>query len=1057
MSSRVLLLGTPHLWNGAERFELVGGKLTALLSFLAYSDTTVSRSSLLTLLWHDQKEARVRANLRQLLLLAKRLPYAADLAVTETHLEWQGSSDVRDFRRHFVRREWPDVIRLYNGDLLSGFSGSPTAEFDLWLEDARRELALQHRHAIFALGRELTRTQKASRAADVYRRLVRADILDEEALRAYLQALSVSGQNHLAQAAYTEFLHLLDREVGGEPERATLDVAEELRLTENLQASDRVTLTETAPADASRDLALAEERRRRPDRRRHQAALPERLVGLIGRSRAHFFRGREGELQRLRQALRASSVGLVQLCGHGGIGKTALATKFLLDLAAEDPAVSPVDALVYVSLRESGGRLSEGIINLLSRTLTSDLAAELRNLWGSAHSFPNKLEAVLGSVLRRHPTVIFFDDFEAVLTDSGTFRDEHEELRMFIEICLEHSAPVFLVLASRKRVVFSAETEGRLSARRLELYLTEGLAAQEAVGLLRDLDGDGRLGVQGAEQAVLDDIVRRCHGVPRLLETLIGTLKQRRTMTLGRFLETPGGLTSLIENPSRDRYERLPGEDKRIMQVLAVYDRGVPAGAVSALLPGVETESFLDRLVDNLLVNYDATAGLYSLHPSDQSYSYQMIVRDGGDARRSQLHAEAAGYFASLRKPDREVKGLADLWPQLQEFDQLVRAGRADEACRLLSHYSDCCLRPWGHASLVVRLHRQLQDNLTDGVTRALGLGNLSSAYAELGQYREALAAGEEALALYKEHDRFDKKVRLIGSLGVIYMQSGNLGRAHAYIQEGLQGSRALRDTRGELINLMNLTLYCQLKADFPAALRHANTALELAHTLAAADIRAQLLNSLGVIYTSMGLPRQALEPLSLAAKACEENLDRPLLATVHDSLGESYLATEQYDLAAKHFRRAADLAEEVGDLWLLGTVQKHTGTLRHRLGKARAALMQFRQALVRFRELGDEPEEGTVLNLMALVYQEQGDVDTASALRLASCHLLQQDGRPVFDNAVSGQQSERLGGQVNAFARKMALKGNLLLYHATGHDYSSHDIMSLDSLQRQLTNLDTR
>src|SRR2546422_225190 len=95
-------------------------------------------------------------------------------------------------------------------------------------------------------------------------------------------------------------------------------------------------------------------------------------------------------------------------------------------------------------------------------------------------------------------------------------------------------------------------------------------------------DADGRLGIRSASEPTLHEVARRCHGIPRTLETLVGTLRQRRTWTLARLWRDEAAVAQLTENPARELYESLSTDERLVIQILAVYDRPVPAAAVQS-------------------------------------------------------------------------------------------------------------------------------------------------------------------------------------------------------------------------------------------------------------------------------------------------------------------------------------------------------------------------------------------------------------------------------------------------------------------------------------------
>jgi hypothetical protein len=295
--------------------------------------------------------------------------------------------------------------------------------------------------------------------------------------------------------------------------------------------------------------AAADERRRELVR--------ERVVGPVPSAVVQHFKDRVPELRSLREQLANEHVRLVLVCGRGGMGKTALIAKLLHDLRVDftlrlDATTSSVDSIMYVALRQLEFRSPDKIVELISRTLEPDPAAELRSMWQEKTSLSDKLEFLFRRTLSARLCLIVLDNFEDVLDDDNHVRDEFADLRQFVEKCLEWDHGARVVATSRRTLVLSPELEGRIGERRVELPLDEGLPESDAVTLLRELDTDGRLGIKDAPDEMLRAVARRCYGIPRTIETLVGTLRQRRTLTLTRLLDDEAAFARLTEESDQE-------------------------------------------------------------------------------------------------------------------------------------------------------------------------------------------------------------------------------------------------------------------------------------------------------------------------------------------------------------------------------------------------------------------------------------------------------------------------------------------------------------------------
>lgn len=753
-----------------------------------------------------------------------------------------------------------------------------------------------------------------------------------------------------------------------------------------------VTLTQMLETFLKSQLTSEEEKRRlqaelehlraqqaAADQRRREL-LRERVVGPVPGAVVQHFKDRLPELRTLREWLTDENLRLILVCGRGGMGKTTLITRLLHDVQLDftlhlEAAAYEVDSIVYVALRQSEFRSPDKIVELICRTLEPHAAQELRMKWQEQTSLADKLEFLFRRTLGARRCLIVLDSFEDVLDEENRIRDEFSDLRQFVEKCLEYDHSARLVATSRRTLVLPPELEGRIGGRRAELPLDEGLPEAEAVALLRELDGDGRLGIRDAPDTTLRDIVHRCEGIPRTLETLVGTLRQRRTWTLTRLLQDEAAFSRLIENPARELYESLSPEERLVMQALAVYDRPVPAAAVRYLLPAMPVDEILDALVRNYTVDYDRDR--FSLHPLDQRYAYQQIPDADGDYTKSALHTRAAAFFRELRKPQAEWKTIDDLEPQLQEFHHLVQAGLCDEACKLLNEIDPDYLSLWGYYSLVVELRSQLIDRLTEPALQADNWYYLGSALEDIGEIPRAITYCERALEIARNITGRKREARSLNLIGLCYYDLGQLEQAIEYHKRALEIDREIGYRQGEVVDMANLgEVFCYL-ARTREAEELLNQGAEVAQLIRYPYGHSACLFGFGLCCKILGDTEKAIESTRLALSLAREadtveyqSRSLLLLGSIYHHLGESEDARHCYEEAlALGFARVN-----------YGSAVK-LGILCLEEGKVEEAQDYFARGIALCRELLDKtPRLYDALYALALAQLGSGQPEEALA-----------------------------------------------------------------------------
>jgi DNA-binding SARP family transcriptional activator/tetratricopeptide (TPR) repeat protein len=319
MDVGVRLLGPPVALAGGAWLPLAPSKPHAALVYVAASGGFVRRAELAELLWPGLDDGHAHASLRQALRRLAGGP-CGDLVGRDRSGVWLlGDCDVLGFRRAVAERRWAEALATHRGPLLEGFELDDGDEFAAWMVSARGEVADDWRRACRALMAEAIAEGRHGDALAYADLLVRADPLDEQAVREAMQAAATDGDPRGAARRFQELAALLRDECGLEPEAATQALFE--RLAESTVAERAV--PEPIRVEAPRPRVVGERR------------------GLVGR---------DGAMADIVERLRERDARLITLLGPGGIGKTALASALTVELEAAFP-----DGAVFVPLEGAEG------------------------------------------------------------------------------------------------------------------------------------------------------------------------------------------------------------------------------------------------------------------------------------------------------------------------------------------------------------------------------------------------------------------------------------------------------------------------------------------------------------------------------------------------------------------------------------------------------------------------------------------------------------------------------------------------------------------------------
>jgi serine/threonine protein kinase len=386
------------------------------------------------------------------------------------------------------------------------------------------------------------------------------------------------------------------------------------------------------------------------------------------------FVGRRTQLDELRTAYRASamSLGVVMLHGRSGMGKSALAARFLAELASEDALVlsgrcyeretvpfKAVDSVVD-ELRHWLSRLPEGDVAAL---LPPDIGALARvfpvladvddreghgRKYGAPrtddHIEPHELrrrafaamKELLGNIARGHRLVVHIDDLQWCDADS---------VQLLAALFAPPSPPWMLLCTYRTELVQSSapladlrtaiDVLGSQCSFR-EVELTE-LEPHEAEELARTLVGRTRAGA--AELAAL--VTAEACGNPLFLGELARWANERRDSTQGT-----GGLS--LEQVILDRVSRLSDDARSLLETLSVAG-GPLTHAVAARATELTTH-LRTPAISLRSARLVVTRGLGdddAIEPAHDRVR-ETIAHSLGDVRRRACHAGIARALAAV-------------------------------------------------------------------------------------------------------------------------------------------------------------------------------------------------------------------------------------------------------------------------------------------------------------------------------------------------------------------------------------------------------------------------
>lgn len=891
MNAAVRLLGEPHWEQDGRSLALPQEGPLWLIAFLACREEQVAREELLEVLYPDIEPGTARNRLRQLLHRARALPWTAGIEADAHGLRWSADCDVREFRRAFTHGDWAEAVQLYRGTFLENCRVHDSPELESWLDSERENLQAAWRDAALNRAAELHRAGAFTSAMPILEHTLELDPYAEEAVQAYLKSAAESGQPARAARVYGAFRSRLERDLGLEPEPATVQLFEALPDVGPRDAS----LPESTKTDAPVTAVL--EARPTVAPRGSRAALTS-------------FVGREAELAAIGDRLAQADCRLLTVVGSGGMGKTRLA----LEVAEARRATH--SEVWFVPLETASSNAM--VVSMIAQALGVAL-------WATGDPRTQLLEA-----LQHRNGLIVLDNFEQLLT-----LEARVDTLAFVHEVLETAPRVKLLITSRHRLELQSEwvvpleglespTSGTLEAARrssgARLFVERASRARPGFAL------------SGANAAAVARICRWTDGLPLGLELAaawVGTLEPEE---IAAELEatTDLGSESAADRPARHHSLRaafehswrlISHEERDALARLSVFRGGFErAGANSVAGASLRT---LMGLVNKSLLRRDLEGRFAMLEVIRQQAAEVLQRTPQLEAAARRAHAEHVLSLIEETAPQlhgseqtRALERLAALHDNARAaLHWALETARVEMALRLAAglhefwdvrgHHRE------GQAFLEAALALHEIDSGADSTAaRAealLGAGWLERA---LGEYATARSKLEAARALWGTLGARAKEAQALHGLGVISSETDDLAAARTHLEAAVAIQREVSDRWGLATSLNDLGFVRLLQGDRAAAQRDLEESLELKEAIHDLQGVAYALANLGLTVADDPNAYRVLTERSLAIK--RELGDQQGVANSLFNLGTINLETGSLETAR------AQLTESLRLFWQL-------------------------------------------------------------------------------------------------------------------------------------------
>jgi CHAT domain-containing protein/Tfp pilus assembly protein PilF len=195
---------------------------------------------------------------------------------------------------------------------------------------------------------------------------------------------------------------------------------------------------------------------------------------------------------------------------------------------------------------------------------------------------------------------------------------------------------------------------------------------------------------------------------------------------------------------------------------------------------------------------------------------------------------------------------------------------------------------------------------------------------------------------------------------------------------EALPLLRATSSRKREAVALNSLGVIYDSLGEKPRALDYFNQSLEVRRALGDRAGEAVALNNIGLVYNSLGEKLKALEYMSYALSVVKSLGDRAKEAAALNNIGTLYDSLGEKRKAIDYYNQALAIMKAIGDRVREAIALNNIGLLYNSLGEKLKALDYLNQALPVRKAAGDRAGEAATLSNIGLVYSSLGEMQKA-------------------------------------------------------------------------------
>ncbi len=584
-----------------------------------------------------------------------------------------------------------------------------------------------------------------------------------------------------------------------------------------------------------------------------------------------------------------SGGGVLWIQGPEGWGRTTLAG------AAIRRALAARPSLLAGALRiggTPGTRFEEALseVNGFFRQLG---IGELDAVLDQRTSLTSKISILL-ETLRRHPILLWFDDFEELSASGGA--EASSPLRFFAHGWSDLARGKGRILLTTRQSGPDGLLPEEAGAGVLRVDAGSAIRPEDQRDLLRRTfplgTGDDEW-VEGATP--LEAHLRRAALAAAEPSSVKETAERLRGASLAELVAEVRGL--------------LDPAARRALDAAAAFRSPLGRGALRALAPPPEgrTEDEVASVLFHrgLSAKAEEEGWAIRLHPAVAA-AVEADLREKDAAAWKLLQKQVAVHLLDIGNRT------GSIWHLLHSRERLFSSDLHKEAYEVQKSFLEELLRRG--LNELARILLLESARTTQGAPRAVSLGNLAIIHKNEGDLDEAVRLYDQVRQEFEGLGDLPNIARVYHQLGNTHYLRGDLDLALLNYKKSLDISLEIEERAVSVATRIQIANVQYLRGQQEEALASYRETLTLAEEIQDRAIATAIHLQLGQLLFSLRRMSEAEEELQIAEREAEQQGDRRNLVKVDQLLGLVAAERRDYDQAVSHLERAAETASTLGD-----------------------------------------------------------------------------------------------------------------------------------------------